>query len=492
MFGDIVYQRFLRIFGLLSLTILVFLATSVSAKAQAVVPSSYNPTTGFLSTTDTAGNTYLVNLSNVSLASRNDVPGFFSPTNGTQSPASFVINPTGGGNFTINGIPANQKLLSCSANSSTTTLAGTTTTIVNVPQTTTIVGPSPFFIVTTITTFVPTVVIVPTSTVVPNYPSTCYLTDTPRALLASIKQNVRSQSDSVIEAITDRLRGLSQDLAAGSLPAVQTPPGGTVILDNFSSNPAPKYNGLSAGSTDTRWGVWGNASGSYLQNNNPAFAFKGPSVVAVAGIDYILDRQWILGLSAGYTHADLSLSPLSITRTANGGLVGPYAAYIINPNWSIDALVNWTSLSNNLGAPLPFPSGSYHSSRWTGASNLNYFGIYNGIKLTGSGGYAYTWEGGNTNAVLPSSLANNVRYGAIRLRGEAAYDFGAWEPYVPLTFEYETTTPADGTSRAALIPGVGLRYRWSDTLTGGLLFESTEIKTHTRDMLVSAHLRLSF
>jgi hypothetical protein len=25
-----------------------------------------------------------------------------------------------------------------------------------------------------------------------------------------------------------------------------------------------------------------------------------------------------------------------------------------------------------------------------------------------------------------------------------------------------------------------------------LLFESTEIKTHTRDMLVSAHLRLSF
>ena len=93
-----------------------------------------------------------------------------------------------------------------------------------------------------------------------------------------------------------------KELAAGSLPAVQTPPGGTVILDNFSSNPAPKYNGLSAGSTDTRWGVWGNASGSYLQNNNPAFAFKGPSVVASPA------RSWSAGSAAGRASARASTS----------------------------------------------------------------------------------------------------------------------------------------------------------------------------------------
>jgi len=94
--------------------------------------------------------------------------------------------------------------------------------------------------------------------------------------------------------------------------------------------------------------------------------------------------------------------------------------------------------------------------------------------------------------VLPSALANNVKYGAIRIGGEAAYPVGAWEPYVPLRFEYETTAPLDGTSRAALVVGAGLRYRWSDMLTGGLLFESTELKTHTRDMVISGHLRWSF
>lgn len=470
MLFSIAYRHFFRIVGIFALISFFSLVIGESARAQAVVPSAYDPTTGFLTVTDTAGNTYLVNLASVPLTSRNDATGFFTPVRGTLLPTTFVINPLSGGAFTINGVSANQKLLSCSANTVTTTTT-TTTPIFPVP-----VSP-PFTRTTTVTTT--------------TYPATCYVTSTPQALLASIKQDVRSQSNSVIEMITGRLRALTQDLGQASA-SVETPPGGTVILNNFSSNPVPKYSGLSAGSGDTRWGFWANASGSYLQNSNPADAFNGPSVVALTGIDYILDRQWIFGLSAGYTHADLSLSPSSITRTADGGLVGPYGAYIIDPHWSVDALVNWTSLSNNINAPLPFPAGSYHSNRVTAASNLNYFTTYNGVKWTGFGGYAYTWEGGRTNAVLPSALANNVRYGAIRLGGEAAYDIGAWEPYVPLTFEYETTQPQDGTSRAALVLGAGLRYRWSDTLTGGLLVETTEIKTHTRDVLVGAHLRWSF
>ena len=374
-------------------------------------------------------------------------------------PASFIIRQAGGGEFTINGVASNQKLVSCLATTSTT----------------------PFFIPPS----GPTIL-------VPNYPTTCYVTDTPRSLLASLKQEVRSQSNVAIDAITDRLRALAKDLAEGTAASIETPAGGTVILKDFSSNPSPKYNGLSAGSDTGRWGVWGNASGSFLQNDSTANAFNGPSVVALSGIDYILDRRWIFGLSAGYTHADLALSPSSINRQVNGALVGPYAAYVINPNWSVDALFNWTALSNDITAPLPFPKGSYRSDRLTGATNLNYFTTYNGTKLTAFGGYAYTWEGGRTNAVLPSSLANNVRYGALRIGGEAAFPLGAFEPYIPLRFEYETTTPNDGSSRAALVVGAGLRYRWSDALTSGLLFESTELKTHIRDMMVSGNLRWSF
>ncbi len=453
MIGPFVFRDFLKILGDFALASLFIFAICGIGQAQTILPSSYDPTTGFLTATDAAGNTYLVNLSAFSQSTKNLVPGSFTPQSGTPVPVSFVITPLDGiGDFTISGVAAGQTLLACSAS---------TVLVINDPN----------FI---------------------TYPANCYLTDTPRALLSSIKQELRSQSNEVIDMITDRLRGLTQDLAEGSLPAVQTPPGGTVILNDFSSNPQPKYNGLSAGAGVTRWGLWANASGSFLTNNNPAFAFNGPSVVALTGLDYIIDRKWIVGLAAGYTHANLALSPSFINREVDGAVVGPYAAYIFDSNWSIDALANYTSLENDITAPLPFPAGSYHSDRVTAASNLNYFTTYDGFKLTGFGGYAYSWEGGNTNLVLPSALANNVKYGAIRIGGEAAYPVGAWEPYVPLRFEYETTTTLDGTSRAALVVGAGLRYRWSDMLTGGLLFESTELKTHTRDLVISGHLRWSF
>ena len=453
MAGSLVFRDLLKIIGIVALVTSFIFSAGNAVQAQEIAASSFDPATGLLTATDAVGNSYLVNLSMFSPNAKNVVPGSFMPQNGTPVPVSFVIAPLDGtGDFTINGVAAGQTLLSCSAS---------TVLVVSDPPFTT-------------------------------YPANCYLTDSPRALLSSLKQELRSQSNEVIDMITDRLRGLTQDLAEGSLPAVQTPPGGTVILNDFSSNPPAKYNGLSAGAGVTRWGLWANASGSFLTNSNPAFAFNGPSVVAMTGLDYIVDRKWIFGLAAGYTHANLALSPSFINREVDGAVVGPYAAYIFDPNWSIDGLVNYTSLENDITAPLPFPAGSYHSDRVTAASNLNYFTTYNGFKLTGFGGYAYSWEGGNTNLILPSSLANNVKYGAIRIGGEAAYPLGAWEPYVPLRFEYETTTPLDGTSRAALVVGAGLRYRWSDMLTGGLLFESTELKTHMRDLVVSGHLRWSF
>jgi hypothetical protein len=443
MLGNIVFRRFLQIVGILALVNFFSLTIGGAAWAQRIVSGSFDPLSKVLTSMDSLGNVYTANLSTFSPTSKSQIPGTFTPLGGQPQPVILTVVPLGSGQFTVTSQTPTQLLLACSVNSVTLS-------------------------------------------------ALCQLSNSPRSLIASIKGEVHSQANTVIEMIADRLRTLSRDLAEGSAASVEAPPGGTVILKDFSSNPASKYDGLSAGSGVARWGLWANASGSYLQNSSQATSFTGPSVVALTGLDYVVDRQWIFGLSAGYTHADLALSPSSINREVDGALVGPYAAYVVNPNWSVDALVNWTSLSNNITAPAPFAAGSYHSNRITAASNLNYFTTYNGIKLTGFGGYAYAWEGGSTNAVVPSALANNVRYGAIRIGGEAAYPVGAFEPYLPLRVEYETTTPNDGTSRAALVVGAGLRYRWSDTLTGGLLFETTELKTHTRDMLISGHLRWSF
>jgi len=425
-----------RIFGGLSLVALLC-AGGGPSHAQSLVSGNFNSSTGTVTATDSSGNTF-----NISLAGLSAGGGTLTGTFGGQ-PITLTVKSLGGSLFAVTVTLPDNQLFTCTVNIAT-------------------------------------------------FSGTCSLANTPRSTVASISGGVRSQSSAAVDLVTDRVRAVAGSLAQGGAASAPTPPGGTVILNNFSSTQPSKYDGRSAGSADMRWGLWANASGSFLNNDSTAFGYDGTSVVALTGLDYVVDRQWILGLTAGYTHADLSLSPSTVTRTADGALVGPYASYIINSNFAIDGLVNYTSLSNNVGAPAGLPSGSYHSDRVTAATDLDFFTSYEAVKLTGYGGYAYSWEGGNTAPVLGSSAANNVRYGAIRLGAEAAYPLGAFEPYVPLTFEYETTNPADGTSRAALIVGAGMRYRWSDSLTGGLLFESTEFKTHTRDYLVGANLRWSF
>lgn len=429
---------------------LVWASVGISGVAcgQGIVSSSFNPATGALTAQDSAGDLFTANLGAISPTSTTTLNGTFAQSGNAVVPVTLTVQPTGAGQFTVTGTVANQLAFTCSVN--TITFAGSCN-------------------------------LAPSSNV-------------SQSLASSITGEVRGQTSASTDSITSHLRGAAQELAQGLSP--QTPPaapGDTLILNNFSSNQPMeyRYGGLSAGSPDSRWGAWVDSSGSFL-NNSTASGYNGTSVVALTGLDYLVDRQFLLGMNAGYTRADLSLKPSTISHDVNGALVGPYAAYVINPNLALDALFNYTSLYNSITAPLPLPSGNYHSNRLTGAADLNVFTNYNSIKLTGYGGYVYSWEGGNASSILGTGIGNNITYGAVRLGGEAAYAIGAFEPYVPVTFEYETTNPNDGTSRAALILGAGLRYRWSDALTGGILAETTEVKSHTRDVMISAHLRWSF
>jgi outer membrane autotransporter protein len=290
---------------------------------------------------------------------------------------------------------------------------------------------------------------------------------------------VRSQTLQVTNMISDRIRSISRDLASGlGQPSGQLG--------------ASTYRGISAGSADTRWGVWGDASGSFIGNNS-SVGYDGTSVVALSGIDYILDPNWLVGFNAGYTNGQLGLKSFTGTRTSNGALVGPYASYIISPNFSVDGQFSYTRLSNNISTVAPGPTGGFNSNRYTGAADLNAYTDSDGIKLTLFTGYAYTYEGGQSSVLsnVPP-FTNSIRFGVFKLGGEAGYPTGDFEPYLPLTFEYQTTKPQDQTGRAALRVGIGVRYQWTDQLKGGLLFTATEFQENWRDLKIEGNLRWTF
>jgi hypothetical protein len=309
------------------------------------------------------------------------------------------------------------------------------------------------------------------------------VTEAAASATAAAQGVVRSQAQTVTTIVSDRVRAISRDVARSVAPG----PTGQAPMSRFSGT------GMSAGSPAARWGVWGDASGAFLRDD-AAVGYDGNSVVALAGLDYLYDKSWLVGVTAGYLHGDLTLNATHGPRVSDGGAFGPYLSYIFGPNASADAQMQYARLSNSVTAPLAGLHANFGSNRVTGAVNLNLYKDRGPWRLTGYTGYAYTWEGAEhsiLNDVPPYSP--NTRYGAFKLGGEAGYlATPRLEAYVPATLRVETTKPTDETSRVSLEIGAGLRYRLADALKAGLEATTVQIKSHYRDVRVGANLRWTF
>ncbi|MFI4987173.1 MAG: autotransporter outer membrane beta-barrel domain-containing protein, partial [Alphaproteobacteria bacterium] len=264
------------------------------------------------------------------------------------------------------------------------------------------------------------------------------------AVTGSSQAVARSQVQSSISVLLNRIQSISRDIALSSAPP-----------DQQSEQPHRIYSGMSAGSPDKKWGFWADGSGSYLSNNSKIAEFEGYGVTGLAGVDYNLDNRWLFGFSAGYVRTDVSVKAILGERIANGAQFGPYVSYVINQHFTVDGLFNYTRLANGVSG-----IGNFDSNRYTGAVNVNGFASAGGFGLTGFVGYAYAFENPDT-AGVPAVIGGSpttIHYGAVKIGGEAAYPMGNWEPYVPLTVEYQTTNTRDGTSRTGVTVGAGVRY----------------------------------
>ena len=305
---------------------------------------------------------------------------------------------------------------------------------------------------------------------------------------------MRRQSGTVIGAIANHLHDIIREIlrGRGSSSGSGDAPTGVVRLGET---------GLSAGSNGMKYSTWADLSGSYLENKQGGTnAYQGWSQTYVGGIDTTLANSWVLGLTAGYVRADFGVPSLNNgSRHDNGQVIGPYVSYIIDEHYSVDASFNYTQLQNDvfsLAAPPFVPANTRHfgSQRYTYALNGNYYRDIGPYSVVAFAGWIYSLEhqkgsADNTGANFSSA---NVRYGAWRVGGEFSYNYGNFEPYLPIGFEHEVTAPIDGTGRSAILIGAGLRYRLGDAIKFGLLFSSVQDRKNLRDDTVGANFRLTF
>ncbi len=443
---------------LLAGAVVAFVSTSLSPIRFVAAQTVSGPDAGGnFTTTDANGNTYMFNLNTVSGAGPNSLPVKVTPAGGASQTNPVIVQNVGDSLYSANGNLVTGPI-SCTVNAATRQVVSG-----NCPPF------APLFPTPGGATGISTAI-------TPQQAAT--IATAPSAQNAAAG-DVRAQSTVVTNAISRRVRAMSRDLANSLVQ-----PSGQQI--------GSSYRGIAAGSADSRWGVWGDSSGSFI-GNDTAVGYDGTSVVALAGVDYVVDPEWIVGFSTGYTRGNLGLKSFTGTRTSDGAVLGPYASYIISPNFSVDGLFTYTRLSNNLSTAAPGPNGGWNSNRLTWAANLNGYTDAGPLKLTGFTGYTYTYEG-SSNSVLSGipPFSSSMRFGLFKLGGEASCQFDQLEPYIPLTFEYQTTKPEDTTGRLALVVGAGLRYQWSDQLKAGILGTATEFQTHWRELKVEANLRWTF
>ncbi len=287
---------------------------------------------------------------------------------------------------------------------------------------------------------------------------------------------LRSQVDGVDLAISRELRWRARAMAAALAPA-------------GASGEDEPLRGLAAGSAMPSFGAWTDVSGSYLRNDTAAFHNVGHGVTALAGIDDALADRWLIGFQAGYVRTSLRVSALAVDRLEQGAVLGPYASYIINQHLALEGSLTYGRLANDTST-----TSGFDSNRLTGSFGLDAFANAAGFKLTGGLDYVHAYES-PTSSAAPSfadGFPTTQRYGNLKLSGEVAYPIDGFEPYLPLSYSYETTRPVDGTGRNAVRLGAGLRYGISDVLNAGLEASAELLRSHDENDTVTANLRYAF
>jgi len=303
---------------------------------------------------------------------------------------------------------------------------------------------------------------------------------TDEAVASTAQGALRDQTRSTVRIIDQHLRDVGRDLARGRR---------TGFLQEGPS-------GLAAGSDAARISVWADVAGSYLKNTAAgAKAYQGWSVTGVSGVDVVLGDAWVAGLSAGYARGDFSVPALTGTRSNYGPVVGPYVSYVINEKFTVDGSLTYSRQTNDLlAAGTPNNLRHFSSDRWATSINGNYFTDVGKVQIASFLGYTYAFEHqhGSADSAQAQFTSANVRYAAFKVGGEFSYAIGNFEPYLPITYEYQTTQVTDGTSHSDLLVGIGVRYIAGDNLKLGLLGTSETFRRHQRDDTIAANLRLGF
>lgn len=217
--------------------------------------------------------------------------------------------------------------------------------------------------------------------------------------------------------------------------------------------------GLAAGDHFAGWGFWGSASYTNFDGDNnleantatlvPKVIYDADTKSILVGADRFFTDRLVLGVAAGYEDTSVFTFFNGGNTESDGFTIAPYAAYLINDIFSVDAAIGYSSLDNDADR-LELGTGStlvadYDSDRYFASVNINAANTYNDWYLSGRVGYLYSYESqdgftetGSTGGAGNRTVGErNVHISQFIVGGEASYNFGRQEPYLGAAYVHD-------------------------------------------------------
>lgn len=217
--------------------------------------------------------------------------------------------------------------------------------------------------------------------------------------------------------------------------------------------------GHSAGDGFSNWSVWGSYNNSSFDSDLPLnnalngnggtiseASYDADSYGFTVGADTLISSRFLAGLALGYENNDISTAYNGGDNESSGFTLSPYAAYLINDNFSVDVAAGYSSLDydtdridNSNGSTI---RGSFDSKRWFVASNLNASFNHQNWFFSGRVGYMHMEERQDAYSESAAPTTRSMRERRITLSQfitgiDVAYSVNSFEPYITASYVHD-------------------------------------------------------
>ena len=257
--------------------------------------------------------------------------------------------------------------------------------------------------------------------------------------------------------------------------------------------------GYSAGEEYLRFGVWANGGFTRVDNDFRATDFDGNIIIGLAGADYWITEDILIGGFGGVEVTDVDTEFNLGELDSDGFTVGLYGAFLFAENFSLEAQFGTTFTDTDMDRNEGLVTGETEALRLFGSLGVTgNFEIHNFLFSPTVRHLLATEEVDSfTESDGTRVGTQHVDLGVLQFGGRAAYGFEKFEPYVSALVEIETLTtkPLPGgpsNDRGDLDFSAGVDFYPTDMISGGIDLNHKFDRRDYNETTLSASVSVAF